>query len=75
MHPARLGRFGTSSHWTELDHMKKVVIGVVVLFVGFWMVQSPDSLAEFTRDGATVAWDGTSAFFRSLIDFLGSVFD
>jgi hypothetical protein len=55
--------------------MKKVVIGVAVLFVGFWMVQSPDSLAEFTREGAALAWEATSAFFTSLIDFLGSVFD
>jgi hypothetical protein len=54
--------------------MKKVVIGVVVLFIGFWMVQSPDSLAEFTREGGTLAWDATSSLFTSLIDFLGSVF-
>ena len=55
--------------------MKLLVVGVVVLFVGFWMVQSPDSLAGFTRDTATWAWDITSQFFESLIDFLSTVFD
>lgn len=55
--------------------MKLLAIGVVVLFVGFWMVESPDSLAGFTRDAATWVWDMTSSLFESLIDFLGTVFE
>ena len=54
--------------------MKVLAIGLVVVFVGFWMVQSPDTLASFTRDGATWIWDTTQTVFQSLIDFLGNLF-
>lgn len=54
--------------------MKVVLIGLAVVFVGYWMVQSPDSLAEFTREGVTWIWDTAQTIFASLIDFLGSVF-
>jgi len=50
------------------------VLGLVVVFVGYWMVQSPDTLATFTRDGATWIWDTTQTVFGSLISFLGNVF-
>lgn len=55
--------------------MKIFAVGVVVLFVGFWMVESPDSLAGFTRDAASWAWDITSQIFESLIDYFSTVFD
>jgi hypothetical protein len=55
--------------------MKIVVVGLVVLFIGFWMVQAPDSLAEFTQDGLSWLWDTASMVFRGLIDFLGSLFE
>lgn len=55
--------------------MKLLVVGVLVLFVGYWMVQAPDSLAGFTKDGATWAWDITSTVFGSIIDFLAALFD
>lgn len=55
--------------------MKMLAIGVVVVFVGFWMVQSPDSLAAFTRDAVAWIWDITARVFTALIDFLGRVFD
>lgn len=53
--------------------MKTVVFGVLVLFIGFWMVQAPDSLATFTRDGAGWLWEATSMVFGATIDFLGSL--
>jgi multisubunit Na+/H+ antiporter MnhB subunit len=54
--------------------MKLLVVGVLVLFVGFWMVQAPDSLAHFLQDGGAWTWDTTSMVFSSLIDFLGTLF-
>jgi len=54
--------------------VKVVLIGLAVVFVGFWMVQSPDTLATFTRDGATWIWDTTQSVFEGLINFLGNVF-
>jgi hypothetical protein len=54
----------------------KVLVGVLlVVFVGWWMVQSPDQLAEFTRDGAAWAWDMTETIFGGLSDFLGALFE
>lgn len=55
--------------------MKLLVIGVLVLFVGFWMVQSPDSLATFTSDSASWLWGLTQDVFGSVIDFLNALFD
>ena len=54
---------------------KSLVIGVLVVFLVFWMVQDSASLAEFTRDGANTVWDVTQQVFSALIDYLGSVFD
>jgi hypothetical protein len=55
--------------------MKIVVIGIVVLFLGFWMVQAPDSLAAFTKEGGVWLWDTTTMIFESLMEFLGSLFE
>ena len=55
--------------------MKLVVVGVVLLFVGYWMVQSPAELADVTQDVATWAWDGTQTVMTSVIDFLGALFE
>lgn len=55
--------------------MKPLVLGVVALFVGFWMVQSPDSLATFTREGADWTWQTTTMVFGAVIDFLGTLFE
>lgn len=54
--------------------MKTLVIAVLVLFVGFWMVEAPNQLAEFASDGAAWLWQMTTTVFSSLIDFLGSLF-
>ena len=54
--------------------MKPLLIGIAVLFVGFWMVQAPDSLAGFTKDAASWTWDTTTMLFESLIGFLDNLF-
>ena len=54
--------------------MKFLVIGVAVLFVGFWMVQDPSGLASLTKDGAAWTWDTTELVFGALIDFAGQLF-
>ncbi len=55
--------------------MKFLVIGVAVLFVGFWMVQDPGGLAGFTTEAAAWAWEMTSMLFTAVIDFTGRLFD
>ncbi len=54
--------------------MKPLVIVLLVLFVGFWMVQAPDQLADFAGDGATWVWSMAETVFSGLIDFLGALF-
>jgi hypothetical protein len=53
--------------------MKFLVIGVVVLFVGFWMVQDPGGLATLTKDGAGWLWGVTQTVFGAVIDFTGQL--
>jgi hypothetical protein len=60
--------------WTELDAMKVLVIGLLVLFVGFWLVQEPASLAAFAHDSAVWLWDMVTVVFRATIDFLSALF-
>lgn len=55
--------------------MKVAVAAVAVLFVGFWMVQSPQQLADVTQDGGAWLWDMTETVMSSAIDFLGALFD
>ena len=55
--------------------MKLVVVGILVLFVGFWMVQAPNSLADFAAEGGGWLWDMTTMLFGSIIDFLNALFD
>jgi hypothetical protein len=53
----------------------KVVVGVVVaLFVGTWLVQSPDSLATVTSAAASAVWDATTTLFDALRHFLTALF-
>ena len=53
--------------------MKPLILGVAVLFVGFWMVQAPDSLADFTKESASWTWDATTMVFESVLEFLDNL--
>jgi len=54
--------------------MKPLLAVVAVVFIGFWMVQAPDSLAAFTKEAATWLWDMTSTIFQSLMQYLDGLF-
>ena len=54
---------------------KKVVIGLLVLFLGFWMVQAPSSLATFAEDSGSWIWDMATLVFGAVINFLSALFD
>jgi len=49
---------------------KKVVIAVVIVFLGFWMFTDPDGLAQVVKDGGDKGWDVASDLFTAVIDFL-----
>lgn len=54
--------------------MKPLVAVVLVVFIGFWMVQAPDSLAAFTKDAATWLWQMTTTIFEAIMKFLNGLF-
>ncbi|GAA1997980.1 MULTISPECIES: hypothetical protein [Nocardioides] len=53
--------------------MKKVVIALVVVFLGFWMFTDPRGLADAAggAGGQIAAWTGD--FFSALIRFVGEL--
>lgn len=53
--------------------MKGLVIGLLVLFLGFWMVQDPAGLGRSTADLAGWTWDTLSMVFTAGIDFVGGL--
>lgn len=53
--------------------LKKGVVLLVVLFLGFWLVQDPNGFAESAKTTGTMIWgllvqlfDGIISFFKSL---------
>jgi hypothetical protein len=50
--------------------VKKAVIVVVVLFLGFWMFTDPHGLAHATRSSASETWNLSEQLFTALIKFL-----
>ena len=53
--------------------LKKVLVVLVVLFLGYWLVQAPNSFASFAQDTAGWVWGGVRSLFESVIDVLDSL--
>ncbi|UAL28402.1 hypothetical protein K8W59_10975 [Nocardioides rotundus] len=53
---------------------KKLLLVVVVVFLGFWMFTDPSGLADVARNGAGEGWALATDGFRGLIRFLGELF-
>jgi hypothetical protein len=53
--------------------MKKVVIAVLVVFLGFWLFTDPNGLAATSKTAGTGAWTATESMFRAVIDFVGAL--
>jgi hypothetical protein len=50
--------------------MKKAVIALAVVFLGFWLVSDPRGLADTASGAGSGAWTVTQDLFDSLITFL-----
>ncbi|MEX0428802.1 hypothetical protein AB3X52_14340 [Nocardioides sp. DS6] len=50
--------------------MKKAIIAVLVVFLGFWLFTDPHGLATTAKDVGGAAWVGVSALFTKVIDFI-----
>ena len=53
--------------------MKKVVIAVLVVFLGFWLFTDPNGLAATSKTAGSGAWTATESMFRAVIDFVGAL--
>jgi len=53
---------------------KKLIILVVVVFLGFWMFTDPRGLADLAKDGGDKGWELTTDLFSAMIDFLKQLF-
>lgn len=56
----------------RLEHfsLKKMIVVLLVVFLGFWMVSDPHGLAVTAQGGGSQLWGLTSDLFRSLIAVL-----
>jgi hypothetical protein len=54
-------------------NVKKVVIALGVLFLGFWMFTDPNGLAEAAKGAADQGWTLTQQLFTAIIDFVGAL--
>ena len=49
---------------------KKLLLALLVVFVGFWMFTDPRGLADAAGQGAGAAWVLATQVFGALIDFV-----
>jgi len=53
--------------------VKKVVLVIVVLFIGFYLLTQPVAFADFAGDAFTTVWDLATEFFEAVIAFLNAL--
>ena len=54
-------------------NVKKLVIALVVVFLGFWMFTDPNGLAAAAKSGADQGWTLAQQLFTAIIDFVGAL--
>ena len=52
---------------------KKVLLILLVVFLGFWMFQDPHGFATSAKTAGGGVWDALSTVFRGLIRFLNQL--
>ncbi len=50
--------------------VNKLLLVVVVVFLGFWMFTDPHGLAHATKDSAGQTWDVSTQLFTAVIKYL-----
>jgi len=53
-------------------NVKKLLLALAVVFVGFWLFQDPNGLAAAAAVGAENAWGLLTQLFTAVIDFVGA---
>ena len=54
-------------------NVKKALLVLVVVFLGFWMFTDPNGLATAASDGGGKTWELTQELFRAIIDFVDAL--
>ncbi|WP_374455007.1 hypothetical protein [Nocardioides sp.] len=52
---------------------KKLLLALGVVFLGFWMFNDPNGLAETAGTSADAAWGMATQLFQALIRFFGAL--
>ena len=52
--------------------LKKVLPLLLIVFIGYYMVNDPNGLAQNAKDGAAALWDGLTNLFGAIIDFINA---
>jgi hypothetical protein len=53
--------------------LRKGIVLLVIIFIGFYMFNDPDGLAQVVKEGGGNLKDGLQNLFTALIDFLNAV--
>lgn len=57
----------------KVSMMKKPLIILVVLFLGFYLMRDPAELAAFAENAGVALWKMVSTLFEAIIDFLNAL--
>ena len=57
----------------DRDEAKKLILVVVVVFVGFWMFTDPTGSPRPHVRGAAQVWDLSTQLFSAVIGFIGAL--
>ena len=53
--------------------LKKFLLVVLVFFLGYWLVERPESFATFAENLGSWLWTTAQSLFQSVIDVLDSL--
>ena len=53
--------------------LRKTVVLLVILFLGFWLVQDPNGFATSAKDATSSIWDLLVKLFDAIISFVKSL--
>jgi hypothetical protein len=48
----------------------KIIVVLLVVFVGFWLVTDPRGLADVAQSAGGTGWEWAGNIFRGVIEFL-----
>ncbi len=54
--------------------MKKGVMILIIVFIGYYLFTNPAGLAVTARDGGTALWNALTGLFDTMIRFINALF-